>query len=175
MSRSQPGRPPEGVAWREWRRSRWPIIEVAVDFMDMTKERRLWARSADVRRKGVECSVGRHVVVGDEDADPKVARIVAIDTDGNLELEILPGTVSPTRSPRTRSLTPTRAASASRVAAWTTTPPRPVLAELGDASQGETPNGCDADFAQSATGLRTRRHLDYRASSSWGSGRDAGG
>lgn len=42
---------------------------VAVDFMDMTDDRHPWARSADVR-PGVELSIGRHVVVGYEDADP---------------------------------------------------------------------------------------------------------
>ncbi len=66
--------------------------DIAVDFMDMTNDRRLWARAVDAR-PGVELSVGRHVVVGDEDADPKVARIVAIDADGNVELEVLPGSV----------------------------------------------------------------------------------
>jgi len=65
---------------------------IAVDFMDMTDDRRLWARAADVR-PGVELVVGRHVVVGDEDAEPKVARIVAVDSDDNVELEILPGSV----------------------------------------------------------------------------------
>jgi hypothetical protein len=66
--------------------------DIAVDFMDMTDDRRLWARPTDVRRD-VDPAVGRHVVVGDDDADPKVARIVSIDIDGNLELEVLPGTV----------------------------------------------------------------------------------
>jgi hypothetical protein len=66
--------------------------DIAVDFMDMTNDRRLWARAVDAR-PGVELSVGRHVVVGDEDADPKVARIVAMDADGNVELEVLPGSV----------------------------------------------------------------------------------
>jgi hypothetical protein len=66
--------------------------DIAVDFMDMTNDRRLWARAVDAR-PDVELSIGRHVVVGDEDADPKVARIVAIDTDGNIELEVLPGSV----------------------------------------------------------------------------------
>lgn len=65
---------------------------IAVDFMDMTDDRRLWVRPADVRRD-IDLAVGRHLVVGDDDADPKVARIVAIDDDGNLELEVLPGTV----------------------------------------------------------------------------------
>ncbi len=66
--------------------------DVAVDFMDMSTDRRLWVRSAAVRL-GVEVSVGRHVIVGDDDADPKVARIVMVDADGNIELEVLPGSV----------------------------------------------------------------------------------
>jgi len=66
--------------------------EIAVDFMDMTNDRRLWARSADAR-PGLPLSVGRQVVVGDDDADSKVARIVAVDADGNVELEVLPGSV----------------------------------------------------------------------------------
>jgi hypothetical protein len=66
--------------------------DIAVDFMDMTNDLRLWARPADLR-PGVEPSVGRHVVVGDEDAEPRVARIVAIDADGNLELQVLSGSV----------------------------------------------------------------------------------
>lgn len=63
-----------------------------VDFMDLTNEGRLWVRGTDAR-PGVEIAVGRHVVVGDEDADPKVAKIVAVDADGNVELEVLPGSV----------------------------------------------------------------------------------
>lgn len=66
--------------------------DIAVDFMDMTDDRRLCARPTDVRRD-IDVGIGRHVVVGDLDADPKVARIVSIDSDGNLELEVLPGTV----------------------------------------------------------------------------------
>jgi len=68
-------------------------VVIAVDFMDMTNDRHLWARAADAR-PGIELVVGRHVVVGDEDADSKVARIIAIDTDGNVGLEILPGSVA---------------------------------------------------------------------------------
>ncbi len=66
--------------------------DIAVDFMDMTDDRRLWVRPADAR-PGLDPIVGRHVVVGDEDADPRVARILMVDADGNLELEVLPGTV----------------------------------------------------------------------------------
>lgn len=66
--------------------------EIAVDFMDMTNDRLLWTRAADARL-GVELAVGRYVVVGDDDADPKVAQIVAVDADGNVGLEVLPGSV----------------------------------------------------------------------------------
>jgi hypothetical protein len=63
--------------------------DIAVDFMDMTDDRHLWVRAADVRR-GLALEVGAHAVVGDEDADP---RVVSVDERGNLELEILPGAV----------------------------------------------------------------------------------
>jgi hypothetical protein len=66
--------------------------ELAVDFMDMTDDRRLWTRSADAV-PGFQAVVGRYVVVGDDDADAKVARIVSIDPNGNIELEVLPGSV----------------------------------------------------------------------------------
>lgn len=66
--------------------------DIAVDFMDMTNDRRLWVRRADLRG-GFAAEVGRHAVVADDDADPKVARIVAVDDDGNVELEVLPGSV----------------------------------------------------------------------------------
>ena len=49
--------------------------------MDMTDEHRLWATRGDVRL-GLEPVVGRHVVVGDDDADPRVARIVSVDSLG---------------------------------------------------------------------------------------------
>lgn len=58
--------------------------------MDMTDGHRLWARPADARA-GIDLIAGRQVIVGDEDADPRVARIVAIDEDGNLDLEMLDG------------------------------------------------------------------------------------
>jgi hypothetical protein len=66
--------------------------EIAVDFMDMTNDRHLWARATDAR-PGLDLTVGRHVVVGDDDTEPSVARIVAVDADGNVELEVLPGSV----------------------------------------------------------------------------------
>lgn len=66
--------------------------EVAVDFMDMTNDRRLWARTDDVR-PGLDVYVGRYVVVGDDDADSKVARVVSIDDEGNIRLHVLEGSV----------------------------------------------------------------------------------
>lgn len=72
--------------------------EIAVDYTDMTNDRRFWVLAADVRA-GLELSVGRHVVVGDEDADSKVARIVAVDADGNVQVEILPGSVESNSDP----------------------------------------------------------------------------
>jgi hypothetical protein len=66
--------------------------DIAIDFMDMTDDRRLWATPADTRA-GFEPIIGRHAVVGDEDADPRVARILSVDGDGNVELEVLPGAV----------------------------------------------------------------------------------
>lgn len=69
-----------------------PGYEIAADLMGMTNDGHLWARAADAR-SGCELSIGRYVVVGDEDADSKVARIVAIDADGDVELEVLPGSV----------------------------------------------------------------------------------
>ncbi len=62
--------------------------DISVDYMDMTNDRHLWVRSADAR-PGVEVFAGRHVIVGDDGSDPKVARIVAVDADGYIELEVL--------------------------------------------------------------------------------------
>ena len=66
--------------------------DVAVDFMDMTNDGRVWVRAVDAR-PGVKLAVGRHVIVGDEDADPRVAQIVATDADGNVELMVPAGSV----------------------------------------------------------------------------------
>lgn len=76
----------------ELARDRPDTYDIAVDFMDMTDGRHLWARAADAR-PGFEPALGVHVVVGDDDAVPRVAQIVSIDPDGNVELEVLPGTV----------------------------------------------------------------------------------
>jgi hypothetical protein len=66
--------------------------DLAVDFMDMTVDRRLWTRLVDARQGFVPIA-GRHVVVGCEDADPAVARILSVDAEGRIELEVLRGPV----------------------------------------------------------------------------------
>ena len=65
--------------------------ELAVDFMDMTDDMHLWTRVSDAR-PGFTPVVGRYVVVGDEGADDKVARIVSVD-GSHIELEVLQGSV----------------------------------------------------------------------------------
>jgi hypothetical protein len=68
------------------------VYDLAVDFMDMSDDRRLWTRSVDAV-SDVKLIPGHHVIVGDDDADAKVARIISVDVDGNIELEVLQGSV----------------------------------------------------------------------------------
>ncbi len=66
--------------------------DVDVDFMDMTNDRRVWTRLEDAR-PGFVPLAGRHVIVGCEDANPAVARILSVHAEGHIELEVLPGSV----------------------------------------------------------------------------------
>ena len=66
--------------------------DLAVDFMDMTNDRRLWTRLQDAR-PGFVPIAGRHVIVGCEDAEPAVARILSGNAEGHIELEVLRGSV----------------------------------------------------------------------------------
>jgi hypothetical protein len=66
--------------------------DLTVDFMDMTDDRHLWTRIEDAR-PGFSPIVDSYVVVGCDDADPAVARVLAIDPNGNIELDVLPGGV----------------------------------------------------------------------------------
>ena len=66
--------------------------DIAIDFMDMTDEGRLWARAVDVRL-GFVPAIGHYAIVGDEDADPRAARIVSVSDEGLIHLEVLPGPV----------------------------------------------------------------------------------
>jgi predicted RNA-binding protein YlqC (UPF0109 family) len=67
-------------------------IDLSVDFMDMTDDRHLVTRVIDARPCYVPV-VGSYAVVGDDDADPMVARILSIDADGIIDLQVLPGSV----------------------------------------------------------------------------------
>ena len=66
--------------------------EIVVDFMDMTNDGHVWVRAEDVRDDRVVI-VDDYVIVGDDDAEPRVARVLALDDDGNIELLVLPGAV----------------------------------------------------------------------------------
>jgi hypothetical protein len=66
--------------------------DIAVDFMDMTDDRRLWTRVVDAR-PGFVAIAGEFVLAGCDDADPAVARILSVDAEGRIELEILRGSV----------------------------------------------------------------------------------
>lgn len=66
--------------------------DLIVDFMDMTDDGRLLTRTVDARA-GYKPVVGAYVVVGDEGAEPRVAKIIAIDDRGIIDLVVLPGSV----------------------------------------------------------------------------------
>lgn len=67
-------------------------FDIWVDFMDMRDDRRLWAFTDDARA-GLVPITGSHVIVGCEDADPAVAKILSVDADGTIELLVLAGNV----------------------------------------------------------------------------------
>lgn len=69
--------------------------DVALDFMDMTADRRVWTRLVDVR-DGLELELGQYVVVGDDDARPAVARVVALD-ERFVQVEVIAGGVEANR------------------------------------------------------------------------------
>lgn len=68
------------------------MVDLAVDFMDMTNDRRLLTRVIDART-GYHPVAGAYAVVGDDDAEPRVAHVLSIGDDGIIELEVLPGAV----------------------------------------------------------------------------------
>ncbi len=65
---------------------------IAVDFMDMTNDGRLWTRMKDVR-PGFVPIVGQYAIVGCDDADPAVAQIMSVDIEGGIQLQVLDGGV----------------------------------------------------------------------------------
>ena len=66
--------------------------DIAVDFMDMADDGRLWTRMADVR-DGFVPVAGQYAVVGCEDAEPAVAQIISVDIERGITLHVLDGTV----------------------------------------------------------------------------------
>lgn len=67
-------------------------VGIAVDFMDMTSEGRLWTRLTDVR-PGFVPIAGQYVVIGCEDAEPAVAQIISVDIERGITLKVLDGSV----------------------------------------------------------------------------------
>lgn len=49
-------------------------------------------------RPGVTLREGSHLIVGNEDADPAVARVVSVDEDGVVLVAVLPGPVEAHRN-----------------------------------------------------------------------------
>ena len=66
--------------------------DIAVDFMDMTDDGRLWTRLKDVRNGFVPIA-GQYAIVGCEDAEPAVAQIIAVDIERGITVQVLDGTV----------------------------------------------------------------------------------
>ncbi len=63
-----------------------------VDFTCMTDDRRVWTRGADAH-PGFAPLAGRYAVVGCEDADPAGAKILSVNAEGHVEVEVLSGSV----------------------------------------------------------------------------------
>ncbi len=66
--------------------------DIWVDFMRMRDDGSLRTRVRHAR-DGFVPIVGSYVVVGSEDAESSVARIIAVDIDGAIDLQVLPGPV----------------------------------------------------------------------------------
>lgn len=66
--------------------------DIWVDFMSMRDDGRVWTGMRDVR-EGFVPIAGQYAVVGCEDAIPAVARIVTVDIERGIQLEVLEGSV----------------------------------------------------------------------------------
>jgi len=69
-----------------------PDYDIWVDLMSMRDDGRLWTRMTDVRT-GYVPMAGDYAVVGCEDADLAVARIITVDIEHGIQLEVLDGDV----------------------------------------------------------------------------------
>lgn len=63
-----------------------------VDFQRMNDDGRLPARARN-SRSNAPLVVGSYIVVGSEDAEPAVARILAVDPAGAIQLQVLDGPI----------------------------------------------------------------------------------
>jgi hypothetical protein len=63
-----------------------------VDFMRMEDDGRLRTRLRHARAGFVPIT-GSYAIVGCEDADPAIARILSVDADGAIEVQVVPGKV----------------------------------------------------------------------------------
>lgn len=74
----------------------YPLVamhwDLWVDFMRTDGDGLTHASSRNAS-PGVTLEVGEHIVVGNEDADPAVARVVSVDDDGVVFVAVLPGPV----------------------------------------------------------------------------------
>ena len=73
-----------------------------VDFMRLRDDGRLRTRLRHAR-PGLEPTVGMHLIVGCEDADPAVAKVLSVDAEGAIEVQVLPGKVEDHRDVLTSS------------------------------------------------------------------------
>jgi len=67
-------------------------LDLWVDFQRMQDNGRLLARARNAR-PGLTLVAGMHLVVGCEDAEPAVARVLTVTADGSVELQVLDGPV----------------------------------------------------------------------------------
>jgi hypothetical protein len=67
-------------------------VDIAVDFMDVTNDGRLWTRLADMREGSVPVA-GRSAIVGCDGAEPAVAPIISVDIERGITVKVLDGSV----------------------------------------------------------------------------------
>ena len=78
--------------------TKWGVMgplepDLEVDFMDTRDGRRLPCRAVGRLPPGFVPVAGHYLTVGCEDAEPAVARVLSVNADGDIELEVLPGEV----------------------------------------------------------------------------------
>lgn len=64
--------------------------DVWVDFQRMQDDGRVLSRTRNAR-PGLAIMAGMYLLVGCEDAEPSVAQVTCVTSDGSVELQVLPG------------------------------------------------------------------------------------